>query len=196
MMARFIDTTDAAHAPADQIDGVSAPVPFPLDSEEMKRRTAFARDVSASFGQLVSLLMRSPQHRFTMLSELEWMVMPALVTRQFRVAEGVSQDKGLVAPIAAVMWAHVNADIDRRLSENLNLPIKLKPDEWRSGEHTWIIEAIGDGNAVGATLQHLKQNELKDRVVRMRVRGKDGKTTVGRLELQPAPPAASASGTA
>ena len=157
----------------------------PLDNEEMKRRAAFSRDVSAGFGQLVSLMMRSRQHKYAMLAELDWLVIPALATRQYRVAEGVSQDKGLVAPIAAVLWASVSADVDRRLSESLDAAIRLKPEEWRSGEHVWIIEALGDPKAISAMLQHLKQNEFKDTRVRMRVRGQDGKVTVGRVELQP-----------
>ena len=62
--------------------------------------------------------------------------------------------------------------------------MRLKPEEWRSGDHVWIIEALGEPKAITAMLQHLKQNEFKDRKVRMRVRGQDGKITVGRVELQ------------
>ena len=112
----------------------------PTDAEHLKRLSAFSRDVSTSFGQLVSIMMRSRQHKFTMLTDLEWMILPAMATRQFRVAEGVSQDKGMALPIAAVIWASVNAEVDRRMSENLDSPVRLKPEEWRSGEHVWIIE--------------------------------------------------------
>ena len=89
----------------------------------------------------------------------------------------------MALPIAAVIWASVNDEVDRRMSENLDSPVRLKPEEWRSGEHVWIIEAIGDGNAISGMLQHLKQTELKDTNVRMRVRGKDGKITIGRVEV-------------
>lgn len=174
---------DMAHmAPADQQNGGAAHPQF--DADEMKRRAQYARDISASFGQVISLMMQSRQHRLTLLAELEWLVMPALTTRQFRVAEGVNQERGIVAPIAAVLWAHVSPEIDKRISGNLDQPIKLKPEEWRSGEHTWIIETLGENNAVTALLQHLKQNELKDKTVRMRVRGQDGKPAIGRVELQ------------
>ena len=169
----------------------------PLDNEEIKRRAAFARDISASFGQLVSLMMQSRQHRHVMLAELEWLVVPALASRQFRVAEGVSQDKVLVAPIAAVIWASVSPEVDKRLAETLDAPIRLKPEEWRSGAHIWIVETLGEAKAVTVLLQHVMQHDLKDKVVRMRVRGQDGKVSVGRVELQmPEAPAAGGNGAA
>jgi cytolysin-activating lysine-acyltransferase len=172
-------------APHDKPDGAAVAPPAQLDPEELKRRTAQSRDIAASIGQLVSLYMRAQQYRHTMLCELEWVLMPAIAARQFRVVEGVIQDRGIVAPVAAVLWASVNADVDKRLCEVPERPIKLKPDEWRCGDTVWIVEALGDQKAVTAMLQHLKQNELKDKVVRMKVRGQDGKLTIGRLELQP-----------
>ena len=156
----------------------------PMDQEQMKRLSDRSRDIAASFGQLVSIMMQTRQHKFTMLADLEWMILPAIATRQFRVAESVVPNMGMALPVAAVIWASVNDEADRRMAENLDMPVRLKPEEWRSGEHVWIIEAIGDGNAVSGMLEHLKQTELKDKQVRMRVRGKDGKTTIGRVEVQ------------
>ncbi len=159
------------------------------DGEEMKRRAAMARDVSATLGQIVSLMMRSRTHRFNMMIDLEWMVVPAIATRQFRVAEGVSAEAGVVAPIAAVIWASVSAEVDQRLAQNIDAPVRLKPEEWRSGDIVWVVDILGDPKAVDAILQHLKQNELKDRRVRMRVKGENGKATIGRVELQAEPAA-------
>lgn len=172
----------AVFAPADKPDGNLQLPKF--DDAEMKRRAQLSRDVASGLGQIIVLMLHGRQHRHTMLSELEWLIMPAVTFRQFRLAEGVNSEKGFVAPIAAVLWANVSAEVDKRISENINQQIKLKPEEWRSGEHTWIVEALGDPKAVSALLQHLKQNELKDKTVRMRVRGQDGKMTAGRLELQ------------
>lgn len=154
------------------------------DAEEMKRRASMARDVSANFGQIVSLLMRSRSHRFNMLADLEHLVVPAIAARQFRVAEGVSAEAGLVAPVAAVLWASVSDEVDQRLSQAIDLPIRLKPEEWRSGDTVWIVDAVGDPKAIQALLQHLKQNDLKDARVKMRVQNKDGKPAIGRVEIQ------------
>ncbi len=157
----------------------------PLGAEEMQRRTAASRDFSTRLGEIVGLLMRSRTHRHTMLAELEWMVLPALAHRQVRIAEGMSPELGFVAPIAVILWASVSAEVDQRLHQSIDLPIRLKPEEWRSGDIVWIVEAVGEQRAVTATLEHLKQNELKDRTVRLRIKGKEGQAMVGRLEIEP-----------
>ena len=36
---------------------------------------------------------------------------------------------GRQAPVAVALWASVSEDVDKRLSENLTTPIKLRPDE-------------------------------------------------------------------
>lgn len=180
------------HSPADLAANGQQPAPAaPLDPEEAKRRAAFSRQISASFGEIVSVLMRSPSHKFHSLSDLEWLVIPAVVTGQFRVAEAASKENGFTAPVAVVLWASVSAEVDQRLAQSLEQPMRLKPNEWRSGNIVWLVEAVGDNRAVMAVLQRLKQHELKDQMVRMRIRGKDGKPAIGRLELQPAgaPPA-------
>ena len=176
--------SEAVHAPAEEGAPNGAGKPPVHDAEEMKRRAQIAREVSANFGQIVSLLMRSRSHRHHMLSDLEYLIVPAIATRQFRVAEGVSAEAGLVAPVAAVLWASVNDAVDKRLTEALDQPLRLKPAEWKSGSHVWIVEAVGEPKAINALLQHLKQNELKEARVKMRVAGKDGRPTLGRVELQ------------
>ena len=188
-------------APADQpspdgkaADGAApaaAPVqPAPaLSQAEIQQRTQLSRRLTASLGEIVSVLIRSPGHKFNTLADLEWMVIPAIATGQFRVAEAVHKDTGNAAPVAVVMWASVSAEVDKRLTENVGQPLRLKPDEWRSGSNVWLIEAIGEPRAVMGLLQRLKQNELKEQTVRMRIKDKDGKVSVGRLELQQAAPA-------
>jgi hemolysin-activating ACP:hemolysin acyltransferase len=166
-------------APADATGAAPA-----LDTEELKRRATASREFSTRLGEVVSLLMRSRLHRFTMLAELEWMVLPAIAARQVRIVEGMSQETGLVAPVAAILWASVSAEVDQRLTQAIDQPIKIKPEEWRCGEIAWIVEAVGEPRVVAASLQHLKQNELKDRIVRMRIKGGDGKPAVGRLEIE------------
>src|SRR5690349_3951426 len=72
------------------IDNLSAA--HPLDDEEAKRRMAAARHVSATFGEIVTLLMRTPQYRGISLGDLESLVVPPLVGGQVSVATARSRD--------------------------------------------------------------------------------------------------------
>ena len=99
---------------------------------------------------------------------------PPLTTGQFAVANVQAKEGGASMPAALVLWASVSADVDKKLSENLTNPMRLRPDEWKSGDILWLVEAVGDGRVVPGLLKQLSENALKGRQVKMRVRGQDG----------------------
>jgi hemolysin-activating ACP:hemolysin acyltransferase len=154
----------------------------PLSPEDAKKRAIAAKQIAASFGEIVTLLMRSPTERQHSLQDLEWLVIPAIARGQFAVADAQSKETGAVTTVGTVLWAFVSAEIDKRL-EHATGPLRLQPNEWRSGDIPWIILAVGDPKVVGSLLQQLTRSVFKDRPARMRVRGADGKVVVGRLEL-------------
>lgn len=61
-------------------------------------------------------------------------------------------------------------------------PIRLKPQEWRSGEHLWVVEAVGERRVIGALLKRLQDKDWKGRAVKLRVSGPDGKAAIRSLE--------------
>jgi cytolysin-activating lysine-acyltransferase len=133
----------------------------------------------AAYGEIVSVLSRSPQHRDRSLADLEWLAAPAVMTGQFSLAEAQMKGRGLIAPIGLAMWAHVSADVDRRLTENIANAVRLKPEEWKSGDILWLVDAVGDGRVIEAMLKRLVATEWKGREARMRARTKDGTFKVG-----------------
>jgi cytolysin-activating lysine-acyltransferase len=146
-----------------------------------------AKQAAAALGEVVSLLMRSPSEKSHMLSDLEWMVMPAIMTGQYAVADAQSKTSGAVMPVGAVLWAFVSPEIDRQLTENATQPLRLQPKDWRSGDIPWIVMAIGDPKVLGGLLQNLAKSVFKDRPAKMRAKGPDGKVMVGKLEVGPDP---------
>jgi hemolysin-activating ACP:hemolysin acyltransferase len=151
-------------------------------SEEARRRAAAAVRHSLAFAQIVSILMHSPRYRHYTLGDLEWLVLPPLLTGQCSVAEAKSKENGTSIPVAVALWASVSAEVDRRLAENLNTPIRLRPDEWRSGEILWLIDAVGDRRVVPGLLKQLADNTLKGREIKVRGRGEGGKVEVKNLQ--------------
>ena len=123
--------------------------------------------------------MRSPQFRGMPLQEVEALVVPAVMSGQFLVAEAQSKSKGFVTPVAIALWATVSAEIDQRLAQDLEKPFRLAPTEWRSGDIAWLITIAGDGRIISPMLKQLQESTLKGKPLKMRVKGKDGKVTVG-----------------
>lgn len=167
--------------------GLTTAAPEPaavhLDAEEAKKRAAAAKQIAAAFGEFVTLLMRSPADKHHTLGDLEWLLVPGLMHRQFALAEAQSKETGMVSPVGGVLWAFVSEEVDKRLSD-VATPLRLKPNEWRSGDIPWIILASGDMRVLAGLIQQLNTGVFKDRKPKMRVRGRDGKLSVGHLEVK------------
>ena len=137
--------------------------------------TSTARQVDVTLGQIVTILMRSPQHKERPLADLEWLVLPAILSGQSRVAQ--AQQSGIAVPVGVALWASVSTPVDQRLSD-LSAPWRLQPDEWRSGDIPWLVELVADPPTQQALLKHLGETVFKGRGVKMRVRDAEGKTQI------------------
>jgi len=165
--------------PDDTADG--PPAGGTASTTEAQRPATSANRQSLAFAQIVSVLMRSPHYRHYTLGDLEWLVVPPLTSGQWSVAEAQSKQKGASFPVAVALWARVSAEVDKRLSENLHVPIRLRPDEWQSGDILWLVDAVGDPRVVPQLLKQLQETAFKGREAKVRAAGKDKKITVGRL---------------
>jgi hemolysin-activating ACP:hemolysin acyltransferase len=141
---------------------------------------------SLVFTQIVSLLMRSPRHKHYALTDLEWLVLPPLERGQLKIAEAKTQPDGPTVPAGFLLWASVSPEIDKRLSQTPNAPMRLRPDEWKSGDILWLIETIGDPRVLKELLKHFRDSIPSGGDVKLRTGSRDGKvaiTTLGALQL-------------
>ena len=155
-----------------------------LSEEELRKRAAASKLVSASFGEIVSVLMRSEHYKSYTLQDLEWLVVPAVLSNQFLLAEARAKGNGFTAPVGIVMWASVSAEVDQRLTANIAQPMRLKPEDWRSGDILWLVDAVGPAKLIGSMLQQLHAKVFKGRQVKLRAQGQDGKPAVRTMELK------------
>ena len=160
-----------------------------VSPEEAQRRSAIMVRQSLAFAQIVTILLRSPSHRHFAIADLEWLVVPPLTLGQFVIAEAKAQADGPGFPVAMALWATVSPETDLRLSENLTSPIRLRPDEWKSGDIMWLIDAVGEPRVLTGLVQQLAENAFKGRPIKLRQVGEGGKTIVAVLGGQ-APAAA------
>jgi hemolysin-activating ACP:hemolysin acyltransferase len=143
----------------------------------MKNSGNYSRGLLQAFGSVMAMCMRSKVHRRRTLADLEATVAPALLNGQFSLAEMKHQQNGSVTPIAAVLWASVSDDVDRRIAVE---GFRLQPSEWNSGKIIWVVEVVGDGRMLKAMVKRLREKAWKGRVVKICARGADGKWS-GRL---------------
>ena len=132
------------------------------------------------FSQAVAVLMRDTMYRNLPLRELE-SFLPPIMAGQCIVASGQTTENGPVIPIALAIWARVSPTIDKRLSENLDRPIQLKPHEWTSGDIVWVVVLAGEQRALAGFVKKLCDREFKRNQVKIRVSDKSGKQSVRQL---------------
>src|SRR5262245_41167073 len=73
-------------------------------NEESQRRALSSMRQSLAFAQIVAVLMRSPRYRHYTLGDLEWLVIPPLMTGQCTVANTSLKQNGVAIPVAIALW--------------------------------------------------------------------------------------------
>ena len=153
-----------------------------LPADTLKERAAQAKHAAASIGQLVVMMAAMPAYREHKLSDLNWLVFPAVANGQFSIVDGQSKETGMTAPLGAVLWAWVSEAVDARLATTAEPSQRLAPAEWRSGDILWIIETFGDPRLIGGLVERLRDTTWQGRAPKLRGKGADGQITVIRLE--------------
>jgi cytolysin-activating lysine-acyltransferase len=107
-----------------------AAVPAPA-----KPLDATDKTVSTVLGEVTWLLSQSPQHKQLAIADLEWMVMPALLLRQFKLFYDTERN----IPVGVVLFAKVSPAVAARLDAGGRLQTL---DDWRSGETVRVMATI------------------------------------------------------
>lgn len=113
----------------------SAPSPLGEDGSAFYKPPppGAAKKLSEVLGEIVWLMSQSALHKQFFISDLEWLVMTPVLLQQFRLF--YADDK----PIGVVFWARVSAEVEQRLTDGVS---KLRPQDWKSGDRLWVVEAI------------------------------------------------------
>jgi hemolysin-activating ACP:hemolysin acyltransferase len=136
------DQPSAPSGPIDVVEKNAAP-----GGDDKKRRFALARNQAALFGDLTFLAMQHSSFRNLAIADLDWLISPAIATGNFMIINGERKD-GVAVPVAALTWARVSQDIDRRLMENMDRPLRLSAREYVSGDIYWLANVFGPAKMV------------------------------------------------
>lgn len=126
------------------------------DPQRTTLKTAAAYKLNVAFAQVITMMMRHQAFRTHFIAELEWMLVPPIATGQFLISEIKDPAEGIPIPVAAVLWARVSAEVDKRLSATKARP-KLSPTEWSSGTIPWLVDALGDPKETAVLIKHLAE---------------------------------------
>ncbi len=111
-----------------------------------------------AMGPVVMLYMQSAHRRFHFISDLEWLLMPPLVTGQCKLYMKKEY------PISFISWAFISEEVEQRLLQNGG---KLRPEDWTSGDRLWVIDIVAPFGGVENMLNDIRKNEFPEKNVRL-----------------------------
>ncbi len=132
--------------------------------------------VESYVGAIVLLATRSPSHKHLFLNDLEWLVIPAVANKQFKIFRNQKNE-----PVAFISWANINTDVEKRILQG---GAKLSPNEWNSGKNVWIIDIIAPFGAPINALEELLNTDLKEKNAKILNPSEDGKSFIGKSFAQ------------
>ena len=92
-----------------------------------------AKTVAQVLGEIVWLMTQSPRHKAIPIGDLEWLVMPAILLRQFRIFYQGEQ------PVGVALWALADELVAKRIDAGDR---RLAAVEWKSGAHLRMVELV------------------------------------------------------
>lgn len=134
--------------------------------EEMRQKIASLRSrVRESFGVVTMAMMMLPRYRHQSLADLQHLVLEPLLQDRIAIAHpraGEDKKEGELADVAGIaIWASVSEEVDRKIRDQIRagvFPVRLKPEEWRSGEINWLLDVIApDQRTITAVIANFRQ---------------------------------------
>ena len=122
--------------------------------------------VESTLGAISILAMKSTTHKYIFLSDYEWLILPAIATKQFALFRSSKNE-----PIAFISWASISDEVEKRLTDKSG---KLQPADWKSGNNIYIIDIISPFGPSKDLLKQLNDKQFKGKDVKILRPKKEG----------------------
>jgi cytolysin-activating lysine-acyltransferase len=145
-MGKAVDTSNLADTPSPGAVALMEALAGFGDAHEAsfataKPITAHAREqtgpppktVAQVLGEIAWLMTQSPRHKAVPIGDLEWLLMPAILLRQFRIFYQGEQ------PVGVALWALADGLVAKRIDAG---DTRLSAVEWKSGSNMRIIDIV------------------------------------------------------
>ncbi|MEZ9527129.1 toxin-activating lysine-acyltransferase [Enterovibrio norvegicus] len=118
--------------------------------------------IRESFGKVAMTMMAMPRYRHHTIADLQHLVLDPLVQNRVALAyPGEKKEDELQDLVGMAIWASVSEDVDLKIREQIKagaFPIRLKPEEWTSGDINWLLDVIAPNQeAIAKVIRNFKQ---------------------------------------
>lgn len=128
-----------------------------IPREVQKKIAELRAGVRESFGKAVMAMMLLPRYRHQTLADLQHLVLEPLIRDRVALAKPAGSKAGPLVDFSGLaIWASVSEEVDAKIREQIKagvFPVRLKPEEWTSGNINWLLDVIApDKAATGRVL--------------------------------------------
>lgn len=133
-----------------------------MDPAILAKIATLRSHVRESFGKAVMAMMMLPRYRNQTLGDLQHMVLEPLIRDRIAIAyPGKAQDSAITDISGLAIWASVSEAVDERIREQISagvFPVRLKAEDWASGEINWLLDVIApDQKTTASVIANFKQ---------------------------------------
>ena len=133
-----------------------------VDPEIARKLAAVRSHVRESFGNIVMTMMMLPRYRHQNLADLQHVVLEPLIRDRIAIAYPGKPDDRLSGDVSGVaIWASVSDEVDAKIREQIAggvFPVRLKADDWTSGDNNWLLDVIAaDQKTTAAVIANFRQ---------------------------------------
>ncbi|MEM9062313.1 MAG: toxin-activating lysine-acyltransferase [Pseudomonadota bacterium] len=141
-----------------------------IDPEIAKKITQLRSTIRENFGKVAMAMMMVPRYRAQTLADLNHLLLDPMLQDRIAIAyPGKADDKSGPDMTGFAIWASVSEEVDAKVREQVAngvFPVRLKPEEWNSGEINWLLDVIAPDRKTTATVianfrQVVKGGELR-----------------------------------
>ena len=155
-------------APAAAVTDIAPPTE--INPELAAKIAAVRTHIRESFGKVVMAMMMLPRYRSQTLADLQHLVLEPLMRDRVAIAYPGGDKAGPLADVAGLaIWASVSEEIDTKIREQVQagtFPIRLKAEDWNSGDIHWLLDVIAPdqrttANVIANFKQVVKEGSLR-----------------------------------
>ena len=112
----------------------------------------------ATVGQVVLAMSAVPRYRNQALADISHLVIDPLIRDRIAIAHAApkaDETETPLSPAAVAIWASVSHDVDDKIREQIKsnaFPVRLKADEWNSGDIVWLLDVIAPSREMATSV--------------------------------------------
>ena len=98
------------------------------------------------FGKVTLAMMSLSRYKHLTLSELRGFALDPLLRDKVAIATASKEEASAEGAVAGIgIWASVSEAVDQKIRDQVRagtFPVRLKPEDWNSGEINWLLDVI------------------------------------------------------